>query len=265
VARAAAAILLGWTFVLAPTSSATSRGTSYFHVGIAISGKGAVRFGPEFLARGSVRCPSFDPEKLVCPGDELWTVNGTRATVTAVPAAGWRLLSWHGACAGTDPVCVVKNPGRDAHVQAVFVATVPGLTRALPVPLGTTATIADGWRVKVISVIPNAKLNMPAPAGAEDFMALVKLTYIGGGKGNTTPLYNNLETIGLHNATYPPSCGGAKLPNPVLSYAGTDVFSGGSVTGHICWQIARNDAVSLVLFIGSGFTHTTWFALSRRR
>jgi hypothetical protein len=183
--------------------------------------------------------------------------------MTTIPASGWKFLAWHGACKGTNSICVVHGrTGRTIHVEAVFVATVPGLTRALPVPLGTPATIAGGWRFEVVSVTPNARLDLAPPAGAEDVVVLVKVTNVGGGKNNTLALYDSLATIGVNNAAYVTGCG-AKLPPPELSYLGTDVFSGGSVTGTVCWQIARNDQASLELFIGSGVTYadTTWFAL----
>lgn len=139
----------------------------------------------------------------------------------------------------------------------------PGSTGANPVPLGQTAPIADGFRLKVVSVTPDAQLSVPAPVGAQNFVVLLTVTYVGGGKGDLLPLINNLDAAGTHDATYTTYENGchAALPPPTLGDSGFDIFSGQSVSGNICWQVASNDAASLELFIGSGFTHTTWFAL----
>jgi hypothetical protein len=255
-----AAVLVG-CLALDPTVSARPTGTG-FHLTIAITGHGGVRQDSGFDAtRFVVRCPRFDPDSLNCPADERWTVTADQARVTAIPAAGWKLLAWHGACTGTKSRCTVHNRGgRDAHVSAVFVATMPGLTSALPVPVGHTATIARGaWRLKVVSVTPDAKLDVPPSEGAQDVVARVKLTYIGGGKGTMVGLLNNLLLAGAHKSTYAQACPGATVPPPELTYV--DVFSGVSVTGNVCWQIARNDAASVELFVGPNMSDATWFAL----
>jgi hypothetical protein len=260
--------LLFATLALTPTSSAHVGSTRYaedgFYVTIAISGKGGVRQGPEFVGgRFLVQCPRFDPQSLVCPADDRWGVNADHATVTAIPAAGWKLLAWHGSCTGTKPICVVKKPYRgDAHVGAAFVSTVPGVTRALPVAFGTAADIADGFRIRIVSVTPNAQLNITPPAGAEYYVANVEATYTGGGSGDLEPLFNNLDLSGVRGETYNPTDQGCPdFGPPPLFLVGGQLFSGQTQSGNVCWLVAQNDAPSLVLFIGAGFTHTTWFAL----
>ena len=116
----AVTVLLG-CLALAPTVSARppARG---FHLTIAITGHGGVRQDAGFVVSGFVvSCPRFDSDSANCPGDERWTVTGNQARVTAVPATGWKLLAWRGACTGTKVTCIVHNRGgRDAHISAIF-------------------------------------------------------------------------------------------------------------------------------------------------
>jgi Divergent InlB B-repeat domain len=217
---------------------------------VSIMGKGAVRLGDgRRIGCSATRCRKT-----------FLVRAGAKLNLTARPSSGWAFAAWSGTCQGGRATCTLR-PRRANSVAATFAP--PGSTRANPIPLGQTAPIADGFRLKVVSATPDAQLSVPAPVGAQNFVVLLTATYDGGGKGGLLPLINNLDARGTHNATYTTYENGchAPLPPPTLGESGFDIFSGQSVTGNICWQIARNDATSLVLFIGSGFTHTTWFAL----
>jgi hypothetical protein len=223
-----------------------------------ITGAGAIRLDAGF----GTQMPFYMRCKDLCPPDPmrgLTVVAGDQVKVTAVPASGWKFSAWRGVCSGSKPTCVVRL-NHSGNIGAIFVPTTPGLARSLPLPLGKTATIGYGWRLRVLSVTPNAKLDLPTPPGAQDFVALIRATYIGGGSDDTGPLYANLKVMGAHNATYGAGCGGATVPSPDFGYTGHQVFSGQSFTGNVCWQIARNDASSLELF-ASDFPNSIWFAL----
>jgi hypothetical protein len=167
--------------------------------------------------------------------------------------------------------------------QAALAALAKLGTRSDPVPLRKPFAIGGGWRLKVVSAIPddtqallaltdpdtNAH-NAPPPAGAQDFLASVTATYTGGGSSDLAEL--NLEAMGAHNAPnnigiLDDACGA--LPPPVLNGHFQPVFSGQSVTGKICWQIASNDAASLKLDaqtlnlanLSKPKQNNTWFAL----
>lgn len=79
------------------------------------------------------------------------------------------------------------------------------------------------------------------------------------GDGRAQPPYN----IGILDD----ACGA--LPRPVLNERFQPVFSGRSVTGNVCWQIASNDAASLKLDaqtldltnLAKPDQDNTWFAL----
>jgi hypothetical protein len=102
------------------------------------------------------------------------------------------------------------------------------------------------------------------PATAQDFLVSLTLTYTGGGKGNLYSLVDMLHAVGSHNAPYDMGddpCG-VFLPAPDLGNQGAgDVFSGRTVTGNVCFQIASNDADSLLLDVGDPLVgNNHWFA-----
>jgi hypothetical protein len=250
-------VLLAGAFV------SVAAATSYMPLSVAIQGSGAVR-----LSNGaSITCA-----RASCPAGPAIAVP-SHVTLVATPAHGWKLVGWRGACHGGKPRCVLA-PTRPTHVGATFATTAVLGTKTHPVPIGQAFNIADGWRLKVVSVTPDATqavlavtdqagdANIAPPPGAQDFLVLVEATYTAGGSGNPYSLLTNLDAEGAHNAVYTNGENGCgSLPSPALGYSDSNVFSGQTVSGNICWQIASNDAASLALFVGSGFTHSTWFAL----
>ena len=54
---------------------------------------------------------------------------GIELALTATPAEGWRFAGWAGACAGTEPQCVLK-PETDQAVAAAFVQVFPVCKRS---------------------------------------------------------------------------------------------------------------------------------------
>jgi hypothetical protein len=137
-------------------------------------------------------------------------------------------------------------------------------SRSHPIPLGKAASIGGGWRLKVLRSTPNASRQVKAaenanyeqitgpPAGAADFMVKLALTYIGGGRGNLATVRDFApRAMGAHHASYnltDNSCSNY-LPKPDLTRASA-VFSGQTVKGNVCFQIAKNDAKTLKLYLG---------------
>jgi len=105
-------------------------------------------------------------------------------------------------------------------------------------------------------------------------MISVVLTYRGGGKDDSSTLVNFiLHAMGAHGASYnttADSCGSEARDN-VPPFTWPVVYSGQSVRGTICFQIAANDANSLALYsTGKGnllisypTVKTVWFALRK--
>ncbi|HEY8775154.1 MAG TPA: hypothetical protein VIM33_01605 [Gaiellaceae bacterium] len=159
-----------------------------------------------------------------------------------------------------------------------------GGLRSNPVPLHTIGGVWDGWRLHVESVTPTAAQFLGrhrksiAPGGRE-FMLSISVTYKAGGYKGVRGLLRRLYVAGSHAVYYSPDSGDlncaataydSHLVRP-LNETARIVFSGHTAEGHLCFQIASNDARSLVLFVnrpGCGTskkydtcTKKVWFAL----
>lgn len=76
----------------------------------------------------------IEPAHITCDTSCTTTVaQGAAVTVTANPADGFVLASWHGACAGTEGDTCVTHPDSDASITVVFAAAA-----------GTTSTTTTG-------------------------------------------------------------------------------------------------------------------------
>jgi hypothetical protein len=121
-----------------------------------------------------------------------------------------------------------------------------------PVPLGRAAALIDGWRVKVVSVTTDAtaqilaasELNQPPAAGTQYVIVALAATYKPGGANTLVPTvrFGLLGPSGEYLARRNP-CGIVpdKLP-------ATEVSSGNTITGNVCWQVRSSDVGSLLLF-----------------
>jgi hypothetical protein len=198
---------------------------------------------------------------------------GSRITLKAMPARLWAFSSWTGACRATTPKCTLRLR-RAATVSVKLLP--PGASSANPIPLGVAAVVRKVWSMKVVSVTPNANdqvlaacnydPNCQTPPGAQEYMAGLSVTYKGGGSaGVGIGLIGLVETIGSHRTSYDTNttpCPGP-WPAPSFRYTEQKVFSGQTVSGNVCYQIAHNDADSLVMFVYSGENDSqkVWFAL----
>lgn len=146
-----------------------------------------------------------------------------------------------------------------------------GTDRAHPIPLGQPGNIGGGWTVTVTGVsfdawpaIGAANMFNTAPAsGVQDVMVSVSATYTGSGSSHLDSDYA-LRAVGASNVAYTSfgnSCG--VLPDPNLSLADPEVFSGGTVSGNAaCWQVSAADVGSLEMFAQPLLGQTqVWFAL----
>jgi hypothetical protein len=185
---------------------------------------------------------------------------GTMLNLTARPGSGWVFARWSEACRGAKPKCGL-HLRRAAGVALTFGA--PGSTSANPIPLGHGVRFKDGWVVRVVSTTIDATAeivalpgNSPPAPGAQYAMLNLSATYAGAGSSALGE--NRFEAVGSHNFSYDYCYQG--LPPPVLPLYAT-VFSGQTVGGNICYEIASEDAdvVQLRAYAGSGAY--VWFAL----
>lgn len=126
-----------------------------------------------------------------------------------------------------------------------------------PVPFGTEAAVGPDWRIKVLSTEPNGnasiqranQFNDSPPTGGQFFIAKVELSYIG--EGSSSPTFEvTLKAVGQGNVTYDPftnDCG--VVPS---SLPDNEIFSGGKVSGNVCWSIDSSDADTLLMVADTG-------------
>jgi hypothetical protein len=250
----------------AAAAAATAPRTVALHV--TVNGSGTVRVPghPAFT------CHASFPTSSHCR-HTFYVRKGRRSVIKESPATGWKLWRWTGACHGTAASCSLRPKAR-RFVTASFVP--PG-DRLNPYPLGTAATLAQGWQLKVNSAIINADAaveavldpdsghpaNSPPPAGAQYTLVNVSMTYLGGGTTSLPGYFQfGVLTVGSGNAGY--DVYGCQPPPLDLNSDFTPVSSGQTVTGNLCFQIASNDAGTLLL-TAHGLTGNAevpvWFAL----
>jgi len=132
-------------------------------------------------------------------------------------------------------------------------------SKAAPVPLGHTFDLGNSWSIKVVGVTANAtsqvlaanQFNTAPPAGYQDFMVTVQAAYSGSGSSNWFHDNSSFYSVGasaVGYTTFDNDCGVA--PNAFPEF--TDVFTGGTVTGNVCWQIKSSDATSLIMYVKPG-------------
>jgi hypothetical protein len=155
-----------------------------------------------------------------------------------------------------------------------------------PVALGHYGGVWGGWRLRLTAYTPHAfeydyVYPRKLPLGASEVMVAATARYAGGGSADLADLTRRIYVTGSHNATYQASTGdGSCSPRRLteqqakralqhtFTYSSRQVFSGTSVTGRLCFEIATNDLPSLRLYVDptdcssevSDCKHV-WFAL----
>jgi hypothetical protein len=113
--------------------------------------------------------------------------------------------------------------------------------------------VDGGWQVVVNSVTPDAtstvlarnQFNDKPKPGEQFFIANITVTYNGQGSGRFDGRYR-LRTVGAASVSYSTfdnSCG--VIPDELPD---SETFSGGSLSGNVCWSIRSSDAASLVMY-----------------
>ena len=240
----------------------TAQRTVALHV--TVNGSGTVRVpgNPAFT------CHASFPTSSHCR-HTFQVRKGRRIVLKESPASGWKLWRWTGACRGSTASCSLRVKARRfGFVTASFVP--PG-DRLNPYPLATAATLTQGWEMKVNSATLNADaeveavndpypVNPPPPAGAQYTLVNVSMTYVGGGSSSLPGyLQSGVWTAGAGNAGY--NVYGCQPPPLDLNSDFTPVSSGQTVTGNLCFEIASNDAATLLLGAYGTTGQAVWFAL----
>lgn len=150
-------------------------------------------------------------------------------------------------------------PSTTAPTATTVTATPPAGagTRADPIPAGVPVVVGQ-WEVIVLSATPDATAmvmaenpyNDPPDAGNQFFFARIAATYLGEGSqspfgGLTFSAVGDLS-VGYDFDSY---CG--VIPDEFPDF--TEVFSGGTVVGNLCWGVAAEDAESLLVIAEPAF------------
>lgn len=148
-------------------------------------------------------------------------------------------------------------------VGALALAAGPRGSRGNPYPIHRLVALPEskGWKLRVNKSIPNAtalvlaenQFNDRPKAGRQFFMINISLTYTGRGSASAFTSVD-LSAVGRSNVAYESglddSCG--VVPNELEDLK--KVFSGGRITGNICYSVRKGDASSLLLFYEPSFS-----------
>lgn len=163
-----------------------------------------------------------------------------------------------------EPTAVIDLSDVTPTVPVAVTATattpvMPG-SRQSPIPLGTAGDTGIGWVITLSEINPSAtsailannRLNGPPKPGFQFFMAHIDALFNGANRGDGLDLQSHIHAVGNSQISYglglEDSCG--VIPNRVST---RDVFTGGTLSGNICWQVRSEDANSLVMYYDRGF------------
>lgn len=165
---------------------------------------------------------------------------------------------------------VAATPTDDLKAQLGESDVVTESSRNEPIPFGGTGQVGS-FQITVDAVEPLAdelveaenEFNEPPAAGNQVFMITVTVTNVG--SEATAPWLDlNFQAVGDAGVGYTEfdnSCG--VIPSGGMNVG--DVFPGGTVTFNVCWQIASDDADSLVMYVDPLFSfddsERAWFSL----
>jgi hypothetical protein len=221
----------------------------------------------EVIGSGTVRVTGSHP--FTCHANScnhtFHVLRGRRILVRAVPLRGWKLKKWKWPCAGSGSTCTLLVRSR-GQLDVVFLG--PG-DFSNPIQLGRAAMLVGGWRLKVNSATLNADTeveavtdswtglpaNPPPQPGDQYTLVNVSMTNVNSPSGNLAGyLTNGVEA----NDEYTQGC----TPPPLDLSSVSQVQSGQTVTGNLCFEILSGAAAKLMLDApGRIQGGVIWFAL----
>ena len=183
---------------------------------------------------------------------------GPAATTTAIAPAETTAIA---------PAETTASPEATTPPETTL-ALEAGSSRADPVPVGTAVRLRD-WELTVVSFNPegtaavmeeNSATDPPA-AGREFMLIEVSLTYVGvtSSKVFADVRFTVVGDAGVAYGPYDDTCG--IIPNELDEY--TEAFTGGTITGNLCYAVPAEEAESLVLIADEDFGDTRHFMALR--
>jgi len=206
--------------------------------------------GTLYLLKDGMRSPLV-PSPI--SDEELAAIPDADPIYGDLPQAAPRVIT---VVATPTPAPVAPAPAQAAAPPAPAAPAVPAAgTRENPVPIGAVGHFASGWDVVVAGKTPDAtsivlkqnQFNTAPQPGQQFFIARVQATY--GGPGSKLFDRSSLTTVGTSSVAYTTfgnSCG--VYPDELTQ---NETFSGGTISGNVCWAIRSEDAGSLVMYDSS--------------
>lgn len=146
--------------------------------------------------------------------------------------------------ASTSPVVGASGPQPDGDLTD---------DRVDPIPVGTATDIGEGWTITVNGVDPDAagtlaanEFNDPAAPGSAYVLVDVSLQYDGEESASATAV--ELRLVGDSNVA---SRSGCSVSWDAELDRWADVFTGGTLTGEVCFEIPAGDVASALLLAGA--------------
>lgn len=140
--------------------------------------------------------------------------------------------------------------------------------RSNPVPRGSSATFTNGWKVTVVGTTADGtaavraenRFNDPPPAGSQFYLVNISAEYAG--SGSQSPLGDlRFSALDSSNTQIDEGrCG--VVPNEFDSF--TEVFTGGALSGNICFVVSSATAGSMIMYVDAGLLQRerAFFALT---
>jgi hypothetical protein len=163
-------------------------------------------------------------------------------------------------CGTGHDIAVVDKIDTVKHCEVVLKPSAKSGSLKHPIPIGLSADLGNGWRVRVVGAVPNANQqvlatdpsNNPPPAGKQFYM--VKLAASLRGKKakylNAGFRFRSVSKSKKVYTTFNDSCG--LLPDTDLETENRQTLPGGKVSGNICWTVRTTDVPRLIMFNAPG-------------
>lgn len=162
----------------------------------------------------------------------------------------------------TDDIGVFLEPAQPASATSLAALKGPQdgaaftPSRLDPNPVGTAGDVGENWSVTVTQAARDMTdemladtFNEPPPDG---YLYLgVEMTYTFNGSGTDTAFTVSTHAVGDDNVSLGESCGFVPAPIDIF----TDVASGGSVSGTVCF-VAPTDTTGIVVYSQGGYDKT---------
>ena len=192
-------------------------------------------------------------------------LTGNLCFVTTPADASALLLYANGDFFGDDDVFLTAATAASPTPMPVLSGPQPRASateaRTAPIAMNTPTDVGSGWQLAVTgaarditdAVLAENQFNEPPPAGFRFVGIDVAYTY--NGSGSDIALTATTSAVSISNVSLAKECG--VIPGEVDVFS--DVFTGGTVTGTICFVVPDGGIDGLVLYTTSFDADTQYF------